>query len=367
MSPDHLTKVLHRIVRLLARPLRGQRRERMLILQAYRGYGTGREIFLIGRVLRQPAARRREPGADRDLIDLIRGLRRRGLVGARVRARFAGSEVEVETDRDGYFRVHLPLHKAPPLSQLWHTVDLDLLTPESLQADAEVFIPPAHSRLVVISDIDDTVVYTGVANKLKMLWRLFVHGADRRVAFPGIAALLGALHRGRAGNEANPMLYVSRGPWAIYDVLDAFFNQNNIPAGPLLFLREWGLTLQRPLPRRAKSHKLDLIRHMLAFYADFDFVLIGDSGQRDPEIYAQVVRENRGRVKAVYIRDVSADPSRRGAIDTLADEVAEAGSILVLAEDSFAIARHAARAGLISEAALADVLAEREALAEEDA
>jgi phosphatidate phosphatase APP1 len=367
MIAKTLTKTLHRIARLVARPLRGQARERALILHAYRGYGSRHEVFLIGRVLRQPASRRREPGADRDLIDLVRGILRRGVVGARIRAGFAGDQVEVETDRDGYYRVHLKLNNPPPSDTVWHPMSLELLGPEPLRTEAEIFIPPARSSFVVISDIDDTIVYTGVANKLKMLWRLFVHGADRRVAFPGIAALLTALHHGRGGDEANPMLYVSRGPWAIYDVLDAFFGQNGFPPGPLLFLREWGLTLQRPLPRRAKGHKLALIRHMVACYADKRLVLIGDSGQRDPENYAKVVHENPGRVLAIYIREIQPNPARRAAIDKLAGEVAAAGSILVLLEDSFAMARHAAQTGLISEAALADVLAERDALAEEAA
>src|SRR3546814_6066391 len=65
----------------------------------------------------------------------------------------------------------------------------------------------------------------------------------------------------------------------------------------------------------AKDHKLALIRNMLELYDQFPFVLIGDSGQRDPEIYAQVVREHPGRVAAIYIRDVTRNPERdRGKI-----------------------------------------------------
>jgi phosphatidate phosphatase APP1 len=212
----------------------------------------------------------------------------------------------------------------------------------------------------VISDIDDTIMETGVASKLRMLWRLFLQGAESRVAFPGVAALLQALHRGASGLEANPMLYVSRAPWSIYEVLDEFFNLHHIPAGPLLFLREWGLTLQSPLPRRAQDHKLDLIRNMLALYRDLPFILIGDSGQRDPEVYAQIVHEHLGRVLAIYIRNVSRDPERHRAIEALALEVVQAGSSLVLAADSLAMAEHAAAHGLIAPDALAEVARERE-------
>ena len=234
---------------------------------------------------------------------------------------------------------------------------LELLAPISVRADAILFILPAGARCVVISDIDDTVMHTGVGNKALMLWRLFMQRAENRVAFPGVAMLLQAFHDGASGTEHNPMLYVSRAPWSIYEVLDGFFRQHDIPVGPVLFLREWGMTLQHPLPRRGKAHKLELIRRMLALYHDLPFVLIGDSGQRDPEIYAQVVREQPGRVLAIYIRNVTSATARHHAIAQLAAEVAEAGSSLILAHDSSAMAAHAAERGLITSAAMENVRA----------
>ena len=98
---------------------------------------------------------------------------------------------------------------------------------------------------------------TGVANRLLMLWRLFGQGAAERLPFPGMAAFLRALHEGATGGELNPMLYVSRAPWGLFEVLDAFFKLHAIPVGPLLYLREWGLTLQSPLPRRTRSRNRD--------------------------------------------------------------------------------------------------------------
>jgi phosphatidate phosphatase APP1 len=238
-------------------------------------------------------------------------------------------------------------------------MELEMADRPGVKASGEVFVAPQACRYVVISDIDDTIIETGVANKALMLWRLFIQGAEGRMAFPGVAALLRALHDGASGQELNPMLYVSRGPWSIYEVLDAFFNLHRIPIGPLLFLREWGMTWESPLPRRGKDHKLELIRRMLALYRDLPFVLIGDSGQRDPEIYAQVVREHPGRVLAIYIRNVSREAGRRRAIEDLAVEVVEAGSTLLLASDSMAMARHAAEHGLIAPQALADVAGEK--------
>ena len=350
-------------LRLLARPVRAASGRGGVVLQPYRGYGSREEVFLIGRVFTQPTAgpSPAEGTAGRDAVDLGRRLLRRGVAGAALVARFRGSEQRVATDRDGYFRVNLrPAHQPPP-DRLWHAMDLELVAPERVRAEGRVFVPPETCRFVVVSDIDDTVMETGVASKAVMLWRLFMQGAGSRVAFPGVAAFLRALHAGASGAEMNPTLYVSRAPWGNYEVLDAFFRLHGIPVGPLLFLREWGLTVQSPLPRRGKGHKLELIRNMLALYRELPFVLVGDSGQRDPEIYAQVVRENPGRVLAVYVRNVSRDPGRVRAIEALAAEVAAAGSSLLLAADSVAVAGHAAGRGLVAPGAVAEVLGERAA------
>jgi phosphatidate phosphatase APP1 len=356
-----LNQALRRALRLLARPLRAASGRGGFVLQPYRGYGSRDEAFLIGRVFRQPTfgSGMRGQSVRRLLVELARRLLSWGVADAALIARFYGAEQRVTTDRDGYFRVHIRPDRPPLVERRWHAMELDLVTPTEITATGEVFLPPAKCRYVVISDIDDTIMETGVASKIKMIWRLFMQGAESRVAFPGVAALLQALHRGVSGVEANPMLYVSRAPWSIYKVLDEFFNLHDIPVGPILFLREWGLTLQSPLPRRAQDHKLDLIRNMLELYRELPFVLIGDSGQRDPEIYAQIVREHPGRVLAIYIRNVSCDPARHRAIEALALEVVEAGSSLLLAADSLAIAEHAATHGLIAPDALGAVARQR--------
>lgn len=330
-------------------------------MRPYRGYGSREEVFLIGRVFRQPTFGSGAPGESRRglLVEVARRLLSWGVADAVLRARFGAAEQRVTTDRDGYFRVHMRPARPPP-DRRWHEMEIELLQPIEIATAGEIFLPPTRCRFVVISDIDDTVMETGVANKVKMLWNLFMQGPKSRVAFPGMAALLRALHRGTSGRDGNPMLYVSRGPWSIYDILDEFFNLHRIPIGPVLFLREWGMTLQRPLPRRAQDHKLELIRNMLALYRDLPFVLIGDSGQRDPEIYAQVVREHPGRVLAIYIRNVSRDPARHRAIEDLALEVLAAGSSLLLAADSLAMAEHGAERGLIAPDAVAEVASERD-------
>jgi phosphatidate phosphatase APP1 len=352
-----------RVLSLIARPVRLAQGRGGVVIEPYRGYGSRTEVFLIGRVFRQsrPDRAASDDGLISQLRNVGRRLARRAIAGAVVTARFCGTQERVTTDQDGYFRVHLHPQTEPSVDYSWHVVDLVVEQPQLVQASGQVFIPPEHCRYVVISDIDDTIMYTGVANKLRMFWRLFLQGAESRVAFPGVAALYRALHAGASGTEANPILYVSRAPWGIYDMLDEFFALHGIPVGPVLFLREWGISWKSPLPRKAEDHKQELIRNMLALYSDLPFILIGDSGQHDPEVYRQIVEEHPGRVLAVYIRNVSRDASRISEIEELAMAVAAAGSSLVLAADSVAIAEHAIKLGLVPFDTVSDVARERTA------
>lgn len=359
---------LRRAMRVISRPVRRDRGLKGVVIQPYRGYGTSEAVYLMGRVFRQPRFGSSLPPGSvfREVSDILRRLSRFGLSEVTVTARVAGTERSFTTDRDGYFQVEMRPEEPLDPEASWLRVHLEASRRgETATAEGMVYVTPPSARLLVISDIDDTVMHTGVANKAKMLWRLFVQDAESRVAFPGVAALYRGLHEGAGGGERNPMLYVSRAPWSIYEVLETFFRLEEIPEGPVLFLREWGLTLQRPLPRRAEDHKRDLIEGMLERYPDLPVLLLGDSGQHDPEVYAGVVREHPGRIAAVYIRDVSGSETRADEIGDLAKELAEAGSPLILADDSRTMAEHALEAGFLSKSGAAEVAEEHRALEEE--
>ena len=104
-----------------------------------------------------------------------------------------------------------------------------------------------------------------------------------------------------------------------------------------------------------------VIREILASYPSLPFILIGDSAQEDPEIYAEVVATHPGRILAVYIRNVNQHPEDSPAIRALMERIAAAGSALVLADDTLAAARHAASHGWIREETLPGVGDEKQA------
>lgn len=347
-----VTYFFRRLAHVAASPVRRDNGRGGTVVHPYRGYGSREEAFVMGRVYRQMALGRMIPrrGALRDTADVARRILRRGVVRAEVDVCLGGNHRQVVTDRDGYFNVRLPLEIPLPVEVSWHRADIEVSTAADrlVRTHTEIYVPAEETDLLVISDIDDTVMFTGVAEKLKMLYRLFVKTAERRTAFPGVAALYQALHRGADGKLERPILYVSRGPWAIYEMLEAFFQLNRIPVGPILFLREWGLSWRHPWPRKAEDHKRELIERMLKLFDDVPCVLIGDSGQHDPEVYTEIVKAHPGRIAAIYIRRVDNNPDREAAINRLREELVGSDCELILAADSLKMARHAHHRGFIS-------------------
>jgi phosphatidate phosphatase APP1 len=363
----------HRLIKqagsLAGRALRHAKKrafsEKPLLIIPYLGYGNAHRLALRGRVLLDEGFNLQSPEDSgwRNLVELYKRLESDQVAGARVRARFQGVEHEAVADRGGYFYFEIAL-TTPLASTGWHRVELELVAPlrarardNPVRATAEVLVPPATARFGVISDIDDTILWTNVTNRLNMLLMLVRSNAHTRKPFKGVAAFYRALHEGAGGHESNPIFYVSSSPWHLFPPLVEFLRLQDIPVGPLI-LKELGLRKVFGSGRH-HTHKLDKIESILRFYPHLQFILIGDSGEQDPEIYAAVVKRYPQAVRAIYIRNVNPDPSRIEALDHLIEEVRAAGTQLILAPDSEFAAAHAAAEGLIRPADMAAVRSDK--------
>ena len=300
--------------------------------------------------------------------------------GARVRLRAPGVEFEAETDEEGY--VHFDFRPPTPeaaragrvASGAGGTEAREVATelaegrsgagadgfavtlslpdsPEAPEATTVVVRPGPDARLGIVSDVDDTVLVTGATSMLKMMRLTLLESSESRVAFPGVGAFYRALTDG-----ANPVFYVSSSPWNLYEFLVDFMRLKGLPDGPLL-LRDLGIDEDKFGAGTHGGHKLEAIRSVLERHDGLDFVLIGDSGQHDPEIYETIAGEFPGRVRAIYVRDV-ADDFRDRAVRDIVERLAATGVEMLLVPDTLAAARHAEAAGLIDAAELAAVEAE---------
>lgn len=335
-----------------------------LVVLPYRGHGNRQALYLRGRVLEQQGitGMGEDDSAWENVLNMYRRFTSDEIAGARVRATFQGESYELVTDADGYFDLQIQPGQLEPRPTAWHPVELELLSPKArgqgeVRTTGHILVPPDSAEYGVISDIDDTVVKTSATDKLKMARIVLLGNAHTRLPFPGVSMFYKALQGGSDGARGNPIFYVSSSPWNLYDVVVDFFALQDIPLGPL-FLRDFSLNDERFIHSGHTRHKLERIQPLFETYPHLPFILIGDSGQEDPEIYRQLVHLYPGRIRAIYIRDV-VGPARHREVLAIRDEVRPLGVEMLLVDDTLVAAEHAVQRGYIRPDALAPVAVEK--------
>jgi phosphatidate phosphatase APP1 len=310
-----------------------------LRIEPYIGHGSDQGVVVRGRVLDDPIPTEavQGEGVGAAVRRTVQRFLTDDLPGVPLRVTVAGTTVETVTDADGYFRVCL--QPAPgQLTAPWTSGTVELAdeyrgVTEPKSTPFEVLVPGHDATFGVISDVDDTILETGVQRVGQMIRRTLTGSALTRTPFPGAAELYGDLAAG-----ANPVFYVSSSPWNLHSFLVAFIRHRAFPMGPVLLRDLFGTASGR-------EQKPVRIQEVLDLHPRLRFVLIGDSGEKDPEIYAAVARANPGRILAIYIREVRLDPGD-GRVEEVSGTWTE-DVPFVLAADTDAVRRHAVAVGLL--------------------
>ena len=369
MSKDasRLFKILHRWIAMAEEMVDGllYRVHRFFGTQvprqivAYQGYADGEYLHIHGRVLGTKA---RGGPLDDDgwwdnLVNTYRRLNSHEIPGIEVRLFYQDQRLTVVTDEEGYYQVRIAIRDRAERENLeWLPV---LAVAGAVQAEHAILSMPSRAAYAIVSDMDDTVIHTGVTSILLLMKLTFLENAKTRKPLEGIAALYQAFQKGKDDVAQNPIFYVSSSPWNLYDLLVDFLRLNEIPAGPLL-LRDLGVDRLKFIQEKGHGHKQEKTLRLMDQFPHLSFILIGDSGQEDPSIYAEITQLRPGRVKAIYIRDV--DPESDSRLDTAVhraiEKAASAGVPMILAKDSRVISSHAKEIGLIPLSAIPEICAE---------
>jgi phosphatidate phosphatase APP1 len=331
----------------------------------YRSYGTRNRLYLKGRVLADKGI---TPSSDKDnilnnILNMYRRFESDEIPNARLKIMFQDQEYFTTTDKEGYFVLNLEPKIPLELSDIWHHMVVELVEapvkiPVGLQAKAEILVPPLDAEYGIISDIDDTIIKTQSTDMIAMWGNVVFNNAHSRLPFAGVSAFYKSLQLGRNGKRNNPFFYVSSSPWNMYDLLHDFLDINGIPPGPIL-LRDFGLEEDKLFRSDHMGHKYKEIQNILLTYPEINFVLIGDSGQEDANIYREVVKNFPTRVLAIYIRDVQL-ADRAKIVVNISEELRQGKVEMLLVENTVKAAEHAAKLGLIFKEEIPAIEAEKE-------
>jgi phosphatidate phosphatase APP1 len=285
-------------------------------IAAYRGFADSTQVELGGRVLanRPLGGPMEEDDWWDNLLNTYRRFASDEVPGVGIKVQFRGTTAQATTDHEGYYRVAM---EVPPAhgNSLWDDATVSLAD-GTLTARQPVLQVLPQARIGVISDIDDTVLHSGITHWKTAAQLTFLGNARTRKPLDGVARFYQALQAGSGGTAAQPLFYVSSSPWNLYDLLEDFMELNRIPHGPV-FLRDLGTDTGKFIQTPGHGHKLGQVRTLIHRFPGLRWVLLGDSGQDDAELYAEAAGEFGERIAAIYIRDV--DPGIDSPFDTATD------------------------------------------------
>jgi phosphatidate phosphatase APP1 len=337
------TPALHRAARLEDafhdfRAKRARKRGLLPTVIPFAGYGGDGWIRVLGRVL---LVRPRRAGAtEKPRPRSVRGWRSFTSVPAgdvAVVITAGGAEYRVRADRGGVVDSRLELD----LPAGWNTITMR--TEGSAPVNAPVYVVEASARFGILSDVDDTVMVTALPRPLLAAWNTFVLDEHARRPVAGMSVLYERLVRTHPGA---PVIYLSTGAWNVAPTLTRFLSRNLYPAGALL-LTDWGPTHDR-LFRSGRAHKRENLARLATDFPRLKWLLIGDDGQHDEELYAEFARSHADNVAAVCIRQLSpGEAVLAGGRSTLAEQLTGGTTRWLYAPDGAGLAEQLTELGLL--------------------
>ena len=302
-------------------------------VQPFYGYRNAERLYLNARALRSAEARFEKRSFLSDVATMAGQYMSREVAGLAVELEYPlkdGSlaRSEVVTDAEGYAQFEVELEgEAPVLADSrWEEaiVRWKRESGEVAQATAHILAPGSETEFGLISDIDDTILETGITGSFRMIarnWkRVMRQMPSERVVVPGASEFYTALggDPDEAGDEpegtairprarARPVFYVSSSPWNLFSYLVTFKRSRGLPLGPVA-LRDWGLNRKTLGSEGHGSHKRAAIERILETFPHMQFALLGDDTQKDLVAFGGVAGDHPGRIAAVFIRKISEEP-----------------------------------------------------------
>ncbi|PYH91581.1 actin patch protein 1 [Aspergillus ellipticus CBS 707.79] len=235
----------------------------------------------------------------------------------------------VITDESGHFQLRAALTFVP--------THIRVLASENLSVMKEVKVVEP-TGISLISDIDDTVKHSAIASGAKEMFRNTFVRELNELTVDGVTEWYGKLSK-----MGVDMHYVSNAPWQLYPLLERYFKLAGLPRGSF-HLKQYSGMLQGIFEPTAER-KRGALEQILRDFPSRKFILVGDSGEADLEVYTDIVLANPGRILGIFIRDVTTTDRRKffeRSVDHLEHDLTHSRSTPQLVDNTDTVAKRPA-------------------------
>lgn len=318
------------------------------ILKLYRGYANEEELIVMGHVFKPTKTRDYafEKKKFKNASSIIKLFRLKTHANADVYLEHNNTKIHTKTLIDGYFKFCIPVDQN--VGYGWIDYEVSIIFRNETIVAKESYIRPKKENLGIISDIDDTFLVSYTMNPIKKLYFLLFRNVNSRKTFQDVVPHYQALsNAGRLKDgEQNAFFYVSSSEWNLYRFIVKFTEIHKLPKAVLL-LKDIKTSLADFLRtgRGGHNHKFEKIKHILEFYPNLKYVLMGDDSQHDPFLYEAICKIFPVNVKAVYIRKT--DTQEKEKVSIVLKNIESLGVSTCYFEHSSEAISHSKKIGLI--------------------
>ena len=275
------------------------------ILKLYRGYANEQELIVMGHVFKPTTIQEYnfQKKNLKNATSVIKMFQIKTQANADVYLEHNNAKIHTKTLIDGYFKFCVPLDQNTNYG--WIDYEVSIVYKNEFITTRDSYIRPHKGNLGIISDIDDTFLVSHTLNPLKKLYVLLFKNVNKRKIYEDVVTHYQALSTAGRENkeEFNAFFYVSSSEWNLYRFITKFTELHELPKAVLLLKDiKTSLTDFFMTGRGNHNHKFDKIKHILEFYPNLEYVLLGDDSQHDPFLYEAICKIFPVTVKAVYIR-----------------------------------------------------------------
>lgn len=232
-----------------------------------------------------------------------------------VEINFNGKIVKVKTDKDGLFNQKIRDFGIlkPGYNKVTVVVSDETKKYFSNPVDGNVVVHSKNdSTLAVVTDIDDTIQRSDVTSKLTMIKNMLFKDYMTQERIPGVTELYQAIDNRNDGIINGDVFYVTGSPLSLSDRIENFIEYNKFPKGSI-DMKNIGIGSGHDSLTDQVAYKLSKIRPIFYTYPNKKFILFGDNGEKDPEIYTQISQEFPGRVISIFINNITKDTNKTAA------------------------------------------------------
>jgi phosphatidate phosphatase APP1 len=213
--------------------------------------------------------------------------------------RFNDGEAYTMTDASGSF-----FFTTNTTSNQTSLQEIILYNGESVRTLDDLYTRNIHflkAPVIVISDIDDTLLHSNISNRLLKFRTLMFTSMEKRRAVVSMQSLIQELHVGGAA-----AFYVSNSEQNLYPLIYRFLLHNGFPKGPLLLrqMRRVKDVFRSVKMEEREAHKTKMLKEILDLFPDKKYFLLGDNTQLDLKIYLKIADQYPENIRYIIIRKV---------------------------------------------------------------